>query len=260
MVNLSTTQVSEAGNPDLRTNIRRASLLFTSLALFSGCAPTALESTNATEQTSASQTVSFADDKAKASYGMGYSLGDNVKRQQAANLDYDAFLLGAKDSLSGSEKRIPEEELKLAFEAFQVASRKKQQQAEEVMMEEGKKFLADAAGRENVVTLASGMLYEVLTEGDGAKPLSTDKVRTHYHGTLMDGTVFDSSVERGEPATFPVNGVIQGWVEALQLMPVGSKWRLYIPPDLAYGARGAGGLIGPNATLVFEVELLEIVD
>ena len=122
----------------------------------------------------------------------------------------------------------------------------------------GKDFLADNAKKDSIVTLASGLQYEIMTEGNGAKPAAADQVECHYHGTLIDGTVFDSSVERGEPAVFPVNGVIQGWVEALQLMPVGSKWRLFIPSDLAYGERGAGQQIGPHTTLVFEVELISI--
>jgi len=118
--------------------------------------------------------------------------------------------------------------------------------------------LATNGKRAEVTTLASGLQYEVITEGTGAKPAATDKVTVHYHGTLIDGTVFDSSVDRGQPASFPVNGVIPGWVEALQLMPTGSKWKLFIPSDLAYGARGAGGDIGPNATLIFDVELISI--
>ncbi len=122
----------------------------------------------------------------------------------------------------------------------------------------GATFQAENAQREGVVTLPSGLQYEVLAEGDGATPGATDRVVTHYHGTLIDGTVFDSSVERGQPATFPVNGVIAGWTEALQLMQEGDKWRLVLPPELAYGERGAGQQIGPNATLVFEVELLEV--
>ena len=123
---------------------------------------------------------------------------------------------------------------------------------------DGAAFMAQNGGREGVVTLPSGLQYEVLAEGDGATPGPTSMVTTHYHGTLIDGTVFDSSVQRNQPASFPVNGVIAGWTEALQLMQVGDKWRLVLPPDLAYGDRGAGGVIRPGATLVFEVELLEV--
>ncbi len=125
-------------------------------------------------------------------------------------------------------------------------------------LEEGLKFLEKNAARPEVVSLASGLQYEILTEGNGAKPSATDTVTCHYHGTLIDGRVFDSSVQRGQPASFPLNRVISGWTEALQLMPVGSKWRLYLPPHLAYGQQQAGPLIGPNSTLIFEVELLAI--
>jgi len=235
-------------------------LLAGALLLFSACSPANSESDSSAEVASnTSDQTLLTDDISKASYGMGYSLGENVKSQQADMLNYDAFLLGAKDSFAGVEQRLTEEALKEAFEAVQAARVEQQIQEKENIMEEGRKFLAEVATHENVVTLESGMLYEIIVAGDGPKPAATDKVRTHYHGTLMDGTVFDSSVDRGQPATFPVSGVIQGWVEALQLMPVGSKWKLYIPSNLAYGERGAGGLIGPGATLVFEVELLEIV-
>ena len=126
-------------------------------------------------------------------------------------------------------------------------------------LEEGLKFLAENRDKKGIVETASGLQYKILEEGDGEKPSPTDEVKCHYHGTLIDGTVFDSSIQRGEPAVFPVNGVIQGWVEALQMMSAGSKWRLFVPSDLAYGERGAGGAIGPNTTLIFDVELLEIV-
>ncbi len=125
-------------------------------------------------------------------------------------------------------------------------------------LQAGIDFLEENKKRDNVVALSSGLQYEILTEGKGEKPKATDKVKCHYHGTLIDGTVFDSSVQRGQPAVFGVNQVIKGWVEALQLMPVGSKWRLYIPSELAYGQQGAGDIIKPNSTLIFDVELLEI--
>ena len=126
-------------------------------------------------------------------------------------------------------------------------------------LEAGNAFLEENSKKETVVSLPSGLQYEILTEGSGAKPVATDKVKCHYHGTLLNGTVFDSSLQRGQPAVFGVNQVIKGWVEALQLMTVGSKWRLFIPSDLAYGEQGAGGSIEPNSTLIFDVELLEIV-
>ena len=135
---------------------------------------------------------------------------------------------------------------------------KKKEAAKQKNKLEGEAFLKQNAERKEVITLESGLQYEVLTEGTGQVPSADDKVSVHYHGTLIDGTVFDSSVQRGQPTSFPVTGVIKGWVEALQLMPVGSKWKLFIPSDLAYGERGAGGQIGPNAALVFEVELLGI--
>lgn len=133
---------------------------------------------------------------------------------------------------------------------------KKNNERNEKMLEEGKAFLAENAKREEVTELESGLQYEVLKEGDGPKPSAADNVTCHYHGTLIDGTVFDSSVQRGQPASFPLNMVISGWTEALQLMPTGSKWRLYLPPHLAYGDRQAGAHIKPNSTLIFEVELL----
>ena len=125
-------------------------------------------------------------------------------------------------------------------------------------IEEGQKFLEENSKKDGVITLDSGLQYEILTEGDGPKPTANDRVKCHYHGTLIDGNVFDSSVERGQPAVFGVTQVIRGWVEALQLMTVGSKWRLFIPSDLAYGAQGAGDMIGPNTALIFDVELLGI--
>jgi FKBP-type peptidyl-prolyl cis-trans isomerase FklB len=136
--------------------------------------------------------------------------------------------------------------------------KKQQAKASESVIEEGEKFLIDNAKRNEVTTLESGLQYEILKTGEGPKPSLNDQVTTHYHGTLIDGTVFDSSVDRGEPATFPVSGVIKGWTEALQLMSVGSKWKLFVPYDLAYGERGAGPQIGPFTTLVFEVELIKI--
>ena len=160
------------------------------------------------------------------------------------------------------EGKQPEIDLKEAQELLNKFFTKLEEEAKAQfaqVREEGEKFLAENAKRANVVTLPSGLQYEIITETIGQKPVATDKVKVHYHGTLIDGTVFDSSVRRGEPATFGVTQVIQGWVEALQLMPVGSKWKLYIPYNLAYGENGAGQMIAPYSTLIFEVELLEIV-
>jgi len=142
----------------------------------------------------------------------------------------------------------------LLQEHFKAIQEIKQQESRQ----QGLKFLSENGKRKEVVTLPSGLQYEVIKEGNGANPGATDRVKCHYHGTLIDGTVFDSSVQRGEPAVFPVDGVIKGWVEALQLMQEGSKWRLFVPSELAYGSQGAGGVIGPDATLIFEVELLKI--
>jgi len=188
------------------------------------------------------------------SYSMGVLIAQNLKEQGFTELKSDDVAAAINDVLNGTPKMSLEECGKNYQEYAQAQSQKLY--AKEV--EAGKQFLAENGKRAEVTTLASGLQYEVMTAGTGPKPAATDKVTTHYHGTLMDGTVFDSSVDRGQPASFPVNGVIQGWQEALQLMPVGSKWKLFVPYNLAYGERGAGQAIKPFATLVFEVELLKI--
>jgi len=152
--------------------------------------------------------------------------------------------------------KISEEDANALVQKFFAEAGDRESQAN---LEEGNKFLEENKGREGITVTESGLQYEVLTEGTGAKPTAADQVRVHYHGTLIDGTVFDSSVDRGEPAVFGVGQVIPGWTEALQLMPIGSKWKVYLPSNIAYGERGAGGDIGPNSALIFEVELLEIV-
>ncbi len=181
------------------------------------------------------------------SYAFGIVLGNNLKQQKISDLDLDDLKKGIEAVLNGTSKMDAQAATQMVNEHMTKAQQAK-----------GLAFLAENKKRKEVETLPSGLQYEILKKGDGALPASTDKVTTHYHGTLIDGTVFDSSVNRGEPASFPVNGVIQGWQEALVLMPVGSKWRLFVPSDLAYGARGAGGSIGPHETLIFEVELLKI--
>jgi len=173
-------------------------------------------------------------------------------------VDGEAYIAGIRDALAGSASQLAGADEQSIFGAFQEQISAKQREAFAGVEEEGAAFREAYAKSPGVVTLPSGLLYEVMVAGDGAKPTATDTVSTHYHGTLIDGTVFDSSVERGTPASFPVNGVISGWTEALQLMGVGSKWKLVIPPELAYGERGAGGAIPPQATLVFEVELISI--
>ena len=191
----------------------------------------------------------------KISYALGMNLAQNLKASGIETVEYAEFTKGLEAAFEGKDTQMSAEEANQTLQDFFGALQAKQAEG---AIQAGKDFLAENAKKEGVVTLESGLQYEILTEGSGAKPAATDQVECHYHGTLTDGTVFDSSVERGEPAVFPVNGVIQGWVEALQLMPVGSKWRLAIPSDLAYGERGAGNHIGPHTTLIFEVELLAI--
>lgn len=189
------------------------------------------------------------------SYSIGVSIGKNIKDQGFDTINADLLALALKDAIGKKTLLITPEN---AEKVLQNYFTNMQQQKSEKNLKDGAKFLEENKKKAGVVTLPSGLQYQVLKEGDGSKPKETDKVTTHYHGTLLDGTVFDSSVERKQPATFPVNGVIPGWVEALQLMKVGSKWKLFVPSNLAYGERGAGGAIGPNETLIFEVELLEI--
>ena len=192
----------------------------------------------------------------KVSYALGLSLGNNLLGSGVTTLDYAQMAKGIQDVMEQKEPEISYQEAQTIIgEFFQNLQAKMAEKAQG----EGKVFLEANAKRAEVTTLASGLQYEVLTQGKGAVPSATDSVKVHYHGTLIDGTVFDSSVSRGEPATFGVTQVISGWVEALQLMPVGSKWKLFIPSDLAYGAQGAGQAIAPHTTLVFEVELLDIV-
>lgn len=202
--------------------------------------------------------IDLTTDMQRASYALGFNQTGSLKSQTAGVIDLDAFLAGVQDAIAGAEQQVPEEEVQALMQAFGAAVQAKQQEASAALNEEADAFRAAFAAEEGVVTLPSGLMYQVITAGDGPKPSATDTVVTHYHGTLINGDVFDSSVDRGQPASFAVNRVIPGWTEALQLMGVGSKWKLVIPPDLAYGARGAGPKIGPNSTLIFEVELLEI--
>jgi FKBP-type peptidyl-prolyl cis-trans isomerase FklB len=192
----------------------------------------------------------------KVSYALGLSLGNNLLGSGVTSLDYAQLAKGIQVVMEQKEPEISYQEAQTIIgEFFQNLQAKMAEKAQG----EGKAFLEANAKRAEVTTLSSGLQYEVLTQGEGAVPSAADSVKVHYHGTLIDGTVFDSSVSRGEPATFGVTQVISGWVEALQLMPVGSKWKLFIPSDLAYGAQGAGQAIAPHSTLVFEVELLDIV-
>ncbi len=192
----------------------------------------------------------------KFSYSLGMSIAGNLIQSGVKTVNPEFFLEAFKDVFEGkTPKVLPEEANKILEEFIGKANAEKGGDN----LEEGLKFLAENAKKKEVTELPSGLQFQVLNEGEGEMPKATDKVRCHYHGTLIDGTVFDSSVDRGQPADFPVNGVIQGWVEALQLMSTGSKWRLFIPSELAYGQQGAGGAIGPNTALIFDVELLEII-
>ena len=190
------------------------------------------------------------------SYALGMSVASNLIKSGVKTINPEAFVQAVNDTYIGEMPVLMPDEANKILESFM---EKTNQNVANGNLEAGLEFLAGNASQKGVVELPSGLQYKVLKEGDGDLPSLTDEVKCHYHGSLIDGTVFDSSVERGQPAVFPVNGVIQGWVEALQLMSVGSKWRLYVPPEMGYGEQGAGGVIGPNATLVFDVELLEIV-
>lgn len=195
--------------------------------------------------------------KDSLSYAVGIIWGQNILQQGLTEIDPDLVAVAIRDLLQENAQRL---DMRQANEIVKHHITQKQEQLKQKNLEEGRKFLAENAKRPEVKVTPSGLQYEIIKQGDGPIPKSSDKVRVHYTGTLIDGTVFDSSVQRGEPLVFPVTGVIKGWVEALQMMPVGSKWKLYIPAELAYGERGAGPKIGPNATLIFEVELLGIED
>jgi FKBP-type peptidyl-prolyl cis-trans isomerase FklB len=200
--------------------------------------------------------------KEKFSYALGMKMGVNLQKQSVP-VDPAMLARGLKDGMAGGKTLMTEDEAQAAIMQVQGDLRKKaeekMQQAGDANKKEGEAFLAANKGKEGVVTLPSGLQYKILKAGTGAKPTAADSVVCNYRGTLINGTEFDSSYKRGEPATFPVGGVIKGWTEALQLMPVGSKWQLFIPPDLAYGER-APEVIGPDSTLIFEVELLSIQD
>lgn len=196
----------------------------------------------------------------KVSYGIGANIGSRFGEDLP--LDVDAFSAGVRDALSGGELKMSDEEIMATLQAYQQKQLAERQQESQVLAEKNKAeaeaFFAENASAEGVVTTDSGLQYKVITEGEGASPSADDTVEVHYEGKLLDGSVFDSSYQRQQTVSFPVNGVIPGWTEALQLMKVGSKYQLFIPPELAYGAGGAGQMIGPNAALLFEVELVAI--
>jgi FKBP-type peptidyl-prolyl cis-trans isomerase FklB len=214
-----------------------------------------------TANISAKQKTKLVSEKEKISYSIGLSIGNNFK-QQKIEIEMDSLAQGIEDALTGAKQKMTPEEIRQTMEAFrrqmQARSESNRQAASSGNQVKGEKFLAQNKKRKNVVTLASGLQYEVVKKGSGKRPGLTDTVVTHYKGMLIGGKVFDSSYKRGQPAEFPVNGVIKGWTEALQLMQQGAKWKLYIPADLAYGSRGAGNAIGPNEALIFEIELLEV--
>lgn len=202
--------------------------------------------------------LNLSTDEARVSYGIGRQLGDQLRENPVPGMTLDAIVAGLSDAYAGAESRVPGEALSASFQVIRERMQAETQAKAEAAAAVGREYLVENAKREGVTVLPSGLQYEVLVTGEGAKPSREDTVRTHYHGTLVDGTVFDSSYERGQPAEFPVGGVIAGWVEALQLMNAGSKWRLHVPSELAYGGQAVGS-IPPHSVLVFDVELLEIL-
>ena len=200
--------------------------------------------------------MKYTDELDKVSYSLGLSIASNLISSGVTTINAEAFIDGLNVVFSGKTPEImPDEANNILQDYFDKLQQAKGKEAKA----EGEKFLAENKKKEGVVALPSGLQYKILTAGNGPKPKASDTVKCHYEGRLINGTVFDSSIRRNEPAEFPVSGVIAGWVEALQLMPVGSKWQLYIPSELAYGTHGAGQSIGPNQTLIFDVELLAII-
>lgn len=210
---------------------------------------------------SAEENIVLKDQKEKVSYSIGIDIGNNLKNLKV-DMNQDLLVRGIRDVLSETKLLMTEQEIRSTMMAFQKELMAKREQQMKVLGEknkkEGESFLAENKKRAGVTTLPSGLQYKVFKAGTGKTPTDTNTVTVHYRGTLIDGTEFDSSYRRGQPATFQVKGVIPGWIEALKLMQEGAKWQLFIPPNLAYGERGAGSVIGPNATLIFEVELISI--
>ncbi len=201
----------------------------------------------------------FSTNADKASYGIGLQMGEQLKANPFEGLNLNSVFEGMKDAFTGDSFQVEIPEIQAAFEEINAEIQKRREEEAKVLAAEGDAFLAENAKRAEVTVTESGLQFEVIEQGEGEKPTADSTVRTHYHGTLINGTTFDSSYERGQPAEFPVGGVIKGWTEALQMMPAGSKWRLYIPHDLAYGERGAGAAIAPYSTLIFDIELLDIL-
>ncbi len=201
----------------------------------------------------------FTTDAEKASYGIGLQMGEQLKANPFEGLNLNSVFEGMKDAYAGSAFQVEIPEIQAAFEKINEEIQARREEEAKVLAAEGVAFLEENAKRPEITVTESGLQYEVLATGEGEKPTAESTVRVDYHGTLVNGTVFDSSYERGQPAEFPVGGVIKGWTEALQMMPVGTKWRLYVPHELAYGERGAGAAISPYSTLVFDVELHAIL-
>lgn len=204
-------------------------------------------------------TPSYESVEAQASYGIGLQVGQQLQESGLEGLIPEALVAGLRDALAGNAPAVPVDVVHRALREIHERADAVRRERQQALVVEGQHFLADNAGKDGVNQTESGLQFRVLTQGEGAIPARQDRVRVHYTGRLIDGSVFDSSVQRGQPAEFPVSGVIPGWIEALTLMPVGSKWELYIPHNLAYGERGAGASIPPFSALIFEVELLEIL-
>ena len=230
-------------------------LVALALVLMWGCGP------QETAPTSKEKEVTLDSQKSRISYTIGSNIGRDFVNQEM-DIDADVLLVGLQDAMAQKEPRMTEDEMAAEVQSFQQEMQAKAEATMKALaeknLEEGKAFLAENATKEGVVVTESGLQYKIIEAGTGDAPTETDTVTVHYKGTLIDGTQFDSSYDRGQPATFPVGGVIPGWTEALQLMKPGAKFQIYIPADLAYGERGAGQDIGPNATLIFDVELIEV--
>lgn len=202
--------------------------------------------------------IDLSTTELKASYGVGLQMGQQIQ-SAFTGVSLAAAIAGIKDGFNNQQPRVEPDAINEAFQAIQATMQAEEQANADKYAKEGEEFLAENAKRDEVTVTASGLQYEVLEAGSGEKPTAISTVKTHYRGTLINGEEFDSSYSRGEPTQFPVNGVIAGWTEALQLMPVGSKWKLFIPYQLAYGEKGAGGAIGPFQALIFELELIDIL-
>jgi FKBP-type peptidyl-prolyl cis-trans isomerase FklB len=237
-------------------HVSRSLLVISTVLALAGCGKQADKSAQAPAAPAASTAVVQSDDQ-KVSYGIGYNMGSGLARDGALTVDQAALVAGLADGLAKAKTRVPESEIEAAFTALRQKIAAIQAAAAEKQLAAGNEYLAKNKAKLGVTTTASGLQYEVLKSGSGGpKPGPASRVKVHYHGTLTDGTVFDSSVQRNEPLDIGVDEVIKGWTEAMQLMSVGDKWKLTIPPDIGYGPRGKGD-IPPNSVLIFEVELLE---